>query len=291
MEQRSFGGTGLTVSVLGLGAGQIGRDDVTEAEVAALLRGAVDVGITLIDTARGYGSSEERIGRHLGKHRDRFVLSSKGGYDMPGQADWSPGSVTASIERSLRLTRSERIDIFHLHSCPEEVLRRGDLQDALDRAIVAGKIGVPAYSGDNRHLEYAAGSGRFGSIEASINVVDQWNLRHVVPSWPGLGVIAKRPLANAPWRFEKRPVGDYAESYWERLRALSLDRGSLDWDELALRFTAYAPGVHTAIVGTAKLANLKRNVAAVSRGPLPATVLEQITLAWAREGSQWQSLT
>ena len=167
----------------------------------------------------------------------------------------------------MRLTRSERIDIFHLHSCPEEVLRRGDLQDALDRAVVAGKIGVPAYSGDNRHLEYAAGSGRFGSIEASINVVDQWNLRHVVPSWPSLGVIAKRPIANAPWRFEKRPVGDYAESYWERLRALSLDRGSLDWDELALRFTAHAPGVHTAIVGTANLANLKRNVAAVAADP------------------------
>lgn len=291
MEQRSFGATGLTVSALGLGAGQIGRRDVDDTDVAALLNGALDLGVTLIDTARGYGSSEERIGRHLARRRDEFRLSSKGGYDMSGHADWSPGSVTASIERSLRLTRSERIDIFHLHSCPVEVLRRGDLQDALDQAVMAGKIGVAAYSGDNEHLEYAAESGRFGSIETSINIADQWNLRHVVPDQSRLGVIAKRPIANAPWRFAERPSGDYAEPYWDRLRELALDPGGLDWSEFALRFTAYAPGVHCAIVGTAKLANLRQNVAAVARGPLAASVLEDIDNAWARVGSQWPSLT
>jgi len=291
VELRDFGATGLRVSILGLGAGQVGESHVSEAEASVLLNGALDLGVTLIDTARGYGLSEERIGRHLGRRRDGFLLSSKGGYDMPGAADWSPASVTASIESSLRLTRSDRIDIFHLHSCPREVLRRGDLQDALDAAVAAGKVGLAGYSGDNEHLAYAAESGRFAVIEASVNVADQWNLHHVLGRRPELGVIAKRPLANAPWRFATRPFGHYAEVYWERLDKLALDPGDREWADFALRFTAHAPGVHTAIVGTAKLAHLRRNVELVNRGPLPPEVLTGIDEAWQRIGHDWPSST
>lgn len=291
LEQREFGATGLTVSLVGLGAGQIGERDVSEEDAAAVLHGALDLGVTLIDTARSYGASEERIGRHLAARRDEFVLSSKGGAGVEGHADWTPGAVTASIDDSLRRTRSERIDVFHLHSCPAEVLERGDLQDALDAARAAGKIGVAAYSGDNAPLALAAGSGRFGSIETSVNLVDRWNLEHVVGRDPSLGVIAKRPIANAPWRFAERPVGHYAELYWERLRVLDVDPGDLEWAELALRFTAWAPGVHCAIVGTAKLANLRRNVAAAARGPLPAADLARLDAAWRSVGQDWPAST
>lgn len=291
MEQRPFGTTGLTVSALGLGAGQVGQDSVTEDQAAQLLNGALDAGVTLLDTARGYGLSEERIGRHLAGRRDEFVLSSKGGYDVPGTENWTPAAVTAGIDRALRQTRSDRIEIFHLHSCPVGDLERGDLQDALDAAVAAGKIGLAAYSGDNEHLAYAVDSGRFRSIETSVNLADQWNLHHVVGRRPELGVIAKRPLANAPWRFDERPVGDYAELYWERLRELALDPAGLAWDELALRFSAYAPGVHTAITGTARLEHLRRNIAIVERGPLPGDVLAQIEAAWKRVGADWPSST
>ena len=291
MDSRAFGSTGLTVSSLGLGAGQVGQDSVSEEDAAALLNGALDAGVTLIDTARGYGLSEERIGRHLAGRRDEFVLSSKGGYDIDGVPDWTPAAVTEGIDRALRLTRSERIDIFHLHSCPVEDLRRGDLQDALDAAVVAGKIGIAAYSGDNEHLAYAVDSGRFRSIETSVNIVDQWNLRTVLGRDTDLGVIAKRPIANAPWRFVERPVGDYAELYWERLSELDLDPGDLPWDELALRYTAYAPGVHCAITGTSRLSNLQRNVEIVDKGPLPDEVLARIDAAWTRVGADWPSST
>ena len=291
MERREFGGTGLRVPVVGLGAGQIGEREVSEADAGAVLNGALDLGVTLIDTAHGYGASEERIGRHLAGRRDEFVLSTKGGAGVEAHADWSPGAVAATIEQSLRRTRSDRLDIFHLHSCPVEVLRRGDLQDVLDAAVEAGKVGVAAYSGDNEHLEAAAGSGRFGSIETSISIADQWNLRHVVGRRPELGVIAKRPIANAPWRFAERPTGHYSELYWERMQQLDLDPGDLGWAELALRFTAYAPGVHCAIVGTAKLQNLVRNIDAAGRGPLPGDVLERIDERWARVGADWPAST
>ena len=296
MEQRPFGSTGLDVSVVGLGAGQVGEADVTEAQASALLNGALDLGLTLVDTALSYGTSEERIGRHLAGRRDAFVLSSKGGSGVPGHEDWTSGSLRAGLEQSLRRTRSERIDVYFLHSCPLEVLRRGDLQDTLDEAVAAGKVGVAGYSGDNEALAYAASSGRFGALECSVNVVDRWNLHHVLGGVPELGVVAKRPIANAPWRFAERPVGHYAELYWERLRELSVDPGDvgdagLGWAELALRFSAYAPGVHTAIVGTANPANLAANVAVAERGPLPADVLAELDAAWQRAGQDWPSST
>ncbi|MGI3781553.1 MAG: aldo/keto reductase [Janthinobacterium lividum] len=296
MQQRPFGGTTLDVSVVGLGAGQVGESDVTEAQADALLNGALDLGVTLVDTALSYGASEERIGRHLSRRRGEFVLSSKGGSGVPGQQDWTPGSVRAGLEQTLRRTRSERVDVYFLHSCPLEVLQRGDLQETLDDAAAEGLIGIAGYSGDNEALEHAAASGRFGAIECSVNVVDQWNLRHVVGRDTELGVIAKRPIANAPWRFAERPTGHYAELYWERLRELALDPGELGgtgltWAELALRFSAYAPGVHTAIVGTASLANLTANVEAAARGPLPPEVLAALDAAWARVGTDWPSST
>ena len=287
MEQRPFGSTGLTVSALGLGAGQIGEREVSDREAATLLNAALDAGITLVDTARGYGTSEERIGRHLAARRDEFVLSTKGGYDIEGTDDWTPENLRRSVERSLRLLRTDRIDVFHLHSCSAEVLARGDLQDTLDALVAAGSIRVAAYSGDNEPLALAAGSGRFGSVETSVNVVDQWSLRHVLPRHPGLGVIAKRPLANAPWRFAERPAGHYAELYWDRLRTLALDPAGLEWGELALRFSAFAPGVDSAIVGTANPENLRRNVALVEHGPLAEELLASVDAAWRREGAEW----
>ena len=291
LSNRTFGDTGLNVSIVGLGAGQIGVPDVTETSASEVLNGALDLGITLVDTAASYGLSEERIGRHLAHRRDEFVLSTKGGQGVAGHPDWSAASVSASIEQSLRRTRSERLDIYFLHSCPVEVLRRGDLQDTLDQAVAAGKIGTAGYSGDNEHLAFAVESGRFAAIETSINIADQWNLRNVVSHRSALGVIAKRPIANAPWRFADRPTGNYAELYWERLRELQLDPGDLDWAEFALRFSAYAPGVHSAIVGTAQLANLRRNVEAANHGPLPPAMLADIRDAWQRVGSEWPSST
>src|SRR5450830_1873781 len=287
VERRPFGDTGLDVSIVGLGAGQIGENEVTEAKAAEVLNGALDLVVTLIDTAASYGLSEERIGRHVGQRRDEFILSTKGGPKINGQRDWSPGSVRESIEQSLRLTRSERIDIFYLHSCPLEVLQRGELQDTLDAAVAEGKIGVAGYSGDNQALAFAVESGRFGAIETSVNIADQWNLRNVLGRRPEQGVIAKRPIANAPWRFAERPTGHYAELYWERLQELPLDPGGLDWDEFALRFTVFAPGVDTAITGTAKLEHLRRNLAAAARGPLPAADLAAIDSAWQAAGSAW----
>jgi aryl-alcohol dehydrogenase-like predicted oxidoreductase len=289
MISRLFGNTGLTVSALGFGAGQIGGAELTEDQAGTLLNRAVDLGINLIDTARGYGLSEERIGRHLSWRRGDFVLSSKGGYDIEGTQDWTPENISRGIERALRLMQTDHIDIFHLHSCPLDVLRRDDLLAALDDARQAGYIRVAAYSGENAELDWAVNSGRFGSVQTSVNLADQWSLHHVLPEAEkrGLGVIGKRPVANMAWTYPERPVGQYAEIYWERLKQLDLDPGDLNMTELALRFSAYALGVSSVIVGTSSLENLSRNVDLVERGALPQNVLDRIELAWTEHGGAW----
>ncbi len=289
MQQRLFGTTGLTVSALGFGAGQIGSPAMAEADVATLLNAALDSGITLIDTARGYGLSEERIGRHLAHRRQDFVLSTKVGYDIPDYADWTGRTVTAGVDAALSRLRTDYLDIVHLHSCPLDVLERGEVVEALNEAVTAGKVRVAAYSGDNEPLEWAAQSGQFGSLETSLNICDQRVIERglALAQQRGLGVIVKRPVANAPWRFAERPVGDYAEVYWERWQALELQRGDLEWQELALRFSAYLPGVHSCIVGTSSLDHLRHNVALVERGPLPAATVAAVRAAFQAHDHDW----
>jgi aryl-alcohol dehydrogenase-like predicted oxidoreductase len=284
---RPFGDTGLSVSALGLGAGQIGEADVDDRGAARVLHAALDGGIRLIDTARGYGSSEERIGRHLGARRDEFVLVTKVGYDVEGAADWTAAAVTDGIERALSVLRTDVLDVALLHSCSLATLERGDVIAALLDAREAGKIRVAGYSGENQALEWAVRSGHFGAVETSVNLVDQWSLRHVLPEAHGLGVIAKRPLANAPWRHADRPVGRYGETYWERLRQLDLTPADGDWPGTAARFSAYAPGVSAAIVGTASVEHLRAAIAAVERGPLPAQETDRWRTAFAAHGSGW----
>jgi aryl-alcohol dehydrogenase-like predicted oxidoreductase len=295
MERRHFGSTGLTVPALGLGAGPVGDARLAEPEAGRLLGAALDLGVTLVDTARSYGLSEERIGRHLAHRRAEFVLATKVGYGVEGEVDWTGGAVARGIDQALARLRTDVIDVVYLHSCGLPVLRDGSILAVLDEARQAGKIRVVGYSGENGPLHHAIASGRFGALECSVNLCDQRVLGAALPDAAagGLGVIAKRPLANAPWAHAARPVGQYVEPYWERLQAMrsgepALDAGGLEWDELALRFAAFAPGVGCAIAGTCSVEHLRRNAALVERGPLPPEVVAGVRAAFAAHDQGWE---
>lgn len=292
MQTRSLGSTGLTVPALGLGANQIGWSGMADGDAGRVLNHALDAGVTLIDTAHCYGDglSEERIGRLLAGRRDEFVLSTKCGHAMEGFEDWTPDIVRASVELSLLRLRTDHIDVLHLHSCDKAELLDGRLADTMDGLVAQGKVGVVAYSGENEALAYAVASGRFGVVETSVNVADQWNLRNVVPqaAASGIGVLAKRSIANGIWRRATRPTGVYGDVYWDRLQELAYDT-DLDLAEFALRFTAFAPGVTTALLGTRNPDHITRAVETVERGPLADDVLAHITQRWDAVGQAWDS--
>jgi aryl-alcohol dehydrogenase-like predicted oxidoreductase len=270
MIYRDFGNTGFKVSALGFGAGQIGVYNIPEKQVEHLLNDALDLGITLIDTARGYYASEERIGKYISHRRSEFILSTKVGYGIEGFQDWTYDVIIAGVDEALRILRTDYIDIVHLHSCTLDILKQGEVIDALHKTVESGKVRAAAYTGENEELKFAVDSNSFGSIMTSVNICDQIDIDGSIKSAEekGMGVIAKRPLANAPWRFADRPYGNYAETYWLRWKEMNLPEIN-DWQDTFIRFSAYTDGVDSAIVGTTNIDHLKESISSIEKGPLP----------------------
>jgi aryl-alcohol dehydrogenase-like predicted oxidoreductase len=289
VKPRPLGRSGLFVSPVGLGAGRIGGPDVSHADVDRLLGAALDAGVTLVDTARSYGASEERLGRALAGRRERVILSTKVGYGVPGLPDWTGACVAAGVDAALRRLATGWLDVVHLHSCPVEVLEQGDVVEPVVRAVEAGKVRVAAYSGEGEALEWAVRSGAFGAVQCSVSVVDQAGLDGPVAEAirRGVGVIGKRALGNAPWRFPDRPHETDVALAWDRFAALALPSPSGGWTEFFARFAAHLPGVSAGLVGTASAAHLAEVVDAVRQGPLAVKDVDEARAAFAQVGGGW----
>ena len=275
----------MDVSVLGFGGSEIGYERASGRTVERLLGRALDAGLNVIDTAECYEDSEALIGRALGVRRQEVHLFTKCGHAGGwARADWRPAALLSSIERSLRRLGTDHVDLVQLHSCSLAQLRKGDAVAALERARERGWARYIGYSGDGEAARYAIECGRFDTLQTSVSIADQQALDLTLPlaRARGLGVIAKRPLANVAWRHARKPAEAYYQDYWTRLRALDYD--FLKGDAAvatALRFTLAAPGVHTAIVGTAKPDRWPANAALLAAGPLPAADFARIRARWA----------
>ena len=199
MERCAFGQTDMQVSVLGFGGAEIGLESVDATTVTQLLGKALDAGLNVIDTAECYGKSEEMIGRAVAERREEFYLFTKCGHPhgMESGANWSQDSILESIERSLRRLRTDRVDLVHLHSCSEAVLKKGEVIEALQSAREKGYARYIGYSGDSHAARYAVECGAFDSLQTSINIADQEALELTLPlaREKRMGVIAKRPIA------------------------------------------------------------------------------------------------
>ena len=203
--------------------------------------------------------------------------------ELPG---WRPASLWKSIERSLRRLKTDHVDLLQLHSCSEDDLRKGEVIEFLRRARERGYTRFIGYSGDSQAALYAVSSGKFDSLQTSINIADQEALDLTLPlaKKQDMGVIAKRPVANVAWAEGDRPTANsYGYPYWQRLQKLSYDflRGDLRQSvATALRFVLTAAGVHTAIVGTTKPQRFAENALALEAGIFPDEVFAIIRSRW-----------
>src|SRR5256885_5128206 len=276
MEKRRLGKTDMDVSVLGFGGSEIGYEKASPKAVDELLNSALDAGLNVIDTAECYWGSEEMIGQAVSGRRNEFYLFTKCGHPhgLESGADWSRQSILESIKRSLRRLQTEVVDLVQLHSCSETELRKGEAIAALETARERGYTRYIGYSGDSRAARYAVDCGAFDTLQTSINIADQEAIELTLPRAreKQMGVIAKRPIANAAWRTGHKPIDSYHHTYWERLRKLNYEfLRNLDLERsvaIALRFTLSLPGVHTAIVGTSKPERLQQNAQMLEEGPL-----------------------
>jgi len=290
VEHRQFGKTDMRVSVLGFGGAEIGYEKATPDVVARLLGGALDAGLNVIDTAECYLQSEELIGQAVGTRRKDYYLFTKCGHpESPTTADWRPDSLLRSVQRSLQRLKTDRVDLVQLHSCGEDELRKGDVITALQQARDKGYTRYIGYSGDGGAAKYAIECGAFDTLQTSVNIADQEAIDLTLPLARDrqMGVIAKRPIANAVWRYADKPENSYYHTYWERLGKLGFDFLRGDPKEaagIALRFTLGTAGVHTAIVGTKQPGRWRENAALHDAGPLPKEQYEVIRQRW-REGA------
>jgi len=291
MQTRPLGATGLTVSELGLGAGPLGDPGLDDAAAERLIHSAIDLGVTLIDTAPSYGRSEARIGAALRGLRSRVLLSTKLGYGVPGIPDWTGPCITAGVDAALGRLGTAWLDIAHLHSCPRYVLERGDVIEALEAAVRAGKVRVPAYSGDGDALAWAIDSGRFGAVQCSVNLADQRALDAAIPraNHRGIAVLAKRALANTAWRHAERPEAPDRAIYWERLRTIGQPPPDTDPADHALRFVLAQP-ISAALVGTTSLGHLRAALAAAARGPLGDDAVAAAREAFRKHDRGWDGV-
>jgi aryl-alcohol dehydrogenase-like predicted oxidoreductase len=286
IERRLLGRTGLAVSVLGFGGSEIGFERVEAATVQRLLLDGLDAGLNIVDTAECYGESEAVIGAALvGRRRDVHLFTKCGHFEGTGLDDWRPESLERSIARSLQRLRTDHVDLLQLHTCSEDDLRRGDVIAVLDRARERGQVRFVGYSGDGEAARYAVQCGRFDVLQTSVNLADQDAIElSIEPARVrGVGVVAKRPIANAAWRQGRRPDNAYHHVYWERLQRLDYPflRGSAaEAVGTALRFTAAVPGVHTLIVGTTQPGRWGQNAALLDGGALAPVEFERIRTRW-----------
>lgn len=154
---RPLGGSGLAVSSLAWGMWRFAGDDLTVAR--AKIDAALDIGITLFDTAdiygpdngEAFGAAEALLGRLFAEDRalrDRVVLATKGGIVMGVPYDSSPAYVAAAIDASLARLGVDTIDLWQIHR-PDILTHPQEAARALCDAVAAGKVravGVSNYT-------------------------------------------------------------------------------------------------------------------------------------------------
>lgn len=282
MSPRALGRTGISVPLVGLGCGPLGDARLSDEDAERLLRVALEQGLTLFDTAPSYGLSEARIGRFLrgsSSSRAGVIVVTKLGYGVTGVPDWTPACLSLGVDQALATLGVDVLDVALLHSCSEDRLADEGLLRALMDAKQAGKIRAFGYSGDGAGLVAAVRSGAFDVVECSVSCLDRSGLDAVRGA--GLGVIAKRALANAPWRGNpdgRDDIAEYARRYDALFGAAPMTFAD---DELFLRFASFLPEVHCTLVGTTRADAIVRAAELVARGPLPAAVTAELRARYA----------
>ena len=282
----------MHVNVLGFGGAEIGFGGVAQSTVTPMLNHMLDSGLNVIDTAECYVDSEQKIGEAVSHRRDDYYLFTKCGHasGFP-DPDWDPTMLRNTIDRSLARLKTDHLDLVQLHSCSIEQLEHGEVVEVLVQAKAAGKTRYIGYSGDGYDAKFAVELGVFDALQTSVSLADQEPIDLTLPlaKKHGMGVIAKRPIANTAWRHASVDGAGYGAEYWRRLQVLKYEFD--DMVDAALRFTL-SQDIHVAIVGASQPDRWRANNIHADHGPLPASQLAEIRKRWHEvAGADWVGQT
>ncbi len=209
MEIRNLGASGLRVSAIGLGCNNFGGRIDLEA-TRAVIHKALDLGITLFDTADVYGErggSETDMGKVLGENRGKIVLATKFRMAMADDGEHEGGSrrwIMRAVEDSLRRLKTDWIDLYQMHRTDERTPIDETLR-ALDDLVRQGKVryigcsNFPAWE-----MVEAAWTAKSLGTSAFVSCQDEYSLvmrdaeRDLMPAARkyGLGLLPYFPLAS-----------------------------------------------------------------------------------------------
>jgi aryl-alcohol dehydrogenase-like predicted oxidoreductase len=295
MQKRKLGPSGPEVSLVGLGTNNFGgRIDLQASRL--VIDKAIDLGITLIDTADAYGDrggSEEILGKVLGSRRKDIVLATKFGLPMDDAGKLkgaSRGYILRAAEASLRRLKTDWIDLYQLHrpdpNTPiEETLR------ALDDLVKAGKVRFIGCSNlSAAQLEEAQTVAARHALVSFVSCQDEYNLldrafekdclatmrRHglgLLPYFPlASGLLTGKYQSGAPLPAGSRLAGSARPAdgllnarNWRVVDGLSefaVQRGHTLL-ELAMSWLASWPFIPSIIAGATKPTQVEQNVAAI----------------------------
>ena len=295
MKQRTLGKSGLQVSIVGLGCNNFGI--LTDLEASRrVVHKALDLGVTLLDTADIYGNlggSEECLGQILGDRRKDIVLATKFGMAMDKAETLKGGSrryVMAAVEASLKRLRTDWIDLYQIHQ-PDPLTPIEETLRALDDLIHQGKvryIGCSNFAGWQA-VEAAWTARHLGLVEF-ISCQDEYSLlvrgieRELLPAMAGygLGLLPYFPLASGllTGKYKRNAVPQgvrlslnqrladryLIDGHWqkvERLEPFCAKRGCGLLD-LAISWLLARPAVASVIAGATSPEQIEQNVKAAN---------------------------
>jgi aryl-alcohol dehydrogenase-like predicted oxidoreductase len=312
MEHRTLGRTGREISVVGLGAWQLGADwgAVDEDDALAVLAAAVDAGVTFIDTADVYGDgrSERLIGRFLREHPGAggLTVATKMGRRVPQLPEnYTLDNFRAWNDRSRENLGVETLDLVQLHCPPTACYHQDDVFEALDTMVAEKRIANYGVSVETR-AEALAAIARPGvaSVQIILNMLRLGPLAEVLPAARAndVGIIARVPLASGllSGRYDEhttfaaddhRTYNRHGEAFdvgetfsgvdfqvgLEAVRRLSpLTPQGATMAQFALRWIIDQPGVTTVIPGARNAEQARGNAAAADVPALDADTLAAV---------------
>ena len=308
VKKRPLGATGLMVTEVGFGAWGIGSKhygSVEETEAADAVRGYLDAGGNFIDTARGYNTSEEIIGKILKErgNRDSVVLASKVWPTDP-KAMWD------DLHTSLKMLGVDVIDLYYQHMPPDDVDEMNRCLDTMDEMKAQGKIRFVGQSIKSGNVTQATidlcrqyiGTGRVNAFQLIFSILRQKNREIFQEAQAaGIGIVARTNLESGflTGKYHKGyqfppgfPDGDH-RSRWngdqldqilevvDELKSFAVEAPYESLAQVSLRFALEEPGVSSIIPGAKNPKQARANVAVADMPPLESSIRERMVREYA----------
>lgn len=311
MRKRPLGKTGLVVSELAIGTWGLGGESygaVEDADAEKVVRRAVDMGFTLVDTADAYGGGrmERLVGRVLNDHPD-LVVVTKGGIDRttdPTRKTFDPTYLRASVERSCKRLGVEALPVFLLHHPTPDALYAADAVETVLALKTEGKIQHWGVAAGDEDVARAAIDKGAEVVELAYNLTHPIDLHRISGDVmvAGCGILARSVLAYGllagMWAKDKTfPEGDHRNDRWTRMelehRVEQLDsirflvKGDVHTLRgAAVRFVLANHLVSAAVLGARTVEQLEQLVRETGGGPryLSDDDLRQLPRALDRVG-------